>query len=342
MTTGRQPDDTPRNARPILIFGAPRSGTSLLSRLLNAHSRIAIPFESHLFNQWMERAQSYGDLSSTDAQRRLVGDIIAFGVVRDWTPLPDAKAVLAHVQGPGFGAVARAFMDWAAEIEDKQRWGEKTPHHTLLHADVLREWADALVVIIERDPRDVALSWKRARFGGNHVLPFARAWVKYVEACEAVRESLPPSRVFDLRYESLVTAPEDTLQELMVFLGENFEIGQLSFHQSGHVWKTDSRNQRKLQTPISDQSIGQWSIGLAPREGRLIETIAGDAMERRGYASSPGTGTTTTAELSFAKWVEFPAQRLLGLAKNARGFVYIGRDVAWRLRDLGTRRLMRP
>ena len=342
MTGCLRLDAMPANERPILIFGAPRSGTSLLSRLLNAHSRIAIPFESHLFNQWGNRAQCYGDLSEEAAQSRLVADIIAFGVVRDWTPLPRPKEVMGYVRGPGFGAIASAFMYWSAASQGKPRWGEKTPHHTLLHDDVLRAWNDAVVIIIERDPRDVALSWKRARFGGSHVLPFARAWVRYAEACETVRRNLPGARVFDVNYETLVTSPHETLERLMVSLGETFEPEQLAFHRSGECWQTDNRNQQKLQTPISDQSVGLWQSGLSAREISLVETITGHTMERRGYAATTTGPPMSAAQLAAAQWVGYPIGRLLGVTRNARGFSYLGRDLAWRLRDFGGRRLMAP
>jgi hypothetical protein len=334
----QEPDGMARRDRPILIFGAPRSGTSLLSRLLNAHSRIAIPFESHLFNQWLGRLPHYGDLSRRDNQRQLISDIVTFGVVRDWRPIPDPEDVLARTDGPGFAAVSRAFMDWAAETQGKPRWGEKTPHHTLLHREVLDAWNDPLVVVIERDPRDVALSWKQARFGGNHVLPFARAWDRYVAACEEVRRKLGPDRVFDVRYEALVSSPRKTLTDLMIFLDEEFEERQLSFHQSGEVWKTDNRNQERLQTPISNRSVGLWKSSLSPREVRLIESVAGKAMERRRYPRFSSGGHPRHFVL--ARWVGFPAQRVIGLARNARGLVYLGRDVAWRFRAVGGRKLM--
>lgn len=334
-------DDATTCQRPILIFGAPRSGTSLLSRLLNAHPNISIPFESHLFNQWQSRSALYGDLSSSDAQLRLIEDIIRFGVVHDWNPLPRPREVLAHVEGNSFGAIARAFLSNAAAAQGKPRWGEKTPHHTLLHRDVLEAWSDAMVICIERDPRDVALSWKRARFGGDHVLPFAKAWVRYSQACSEVKENFSSDRVFELKYETLVRRPEETLCTLMTFLGEAYDPSQLHFHEASSPWKTDSRNREKLRTPISPLSVGRWEQGLHAREVRLIEAIAGSIMQQKGYAlSTPGDGASSGA-MAFARWIVAPAKRISGAARNARGFVYLGRDIAWRLRAVGGRKVLR-
>lgn len=182
-----QTTPVPRNPAPVLTFGSPRSGTSLLSRLVDAHPRIAVPFESHFFNQWLPRSQGYGDLGDKSNRTALVRDMIDFGIMHDWEPRPDADAVVALIREHSFSGIASAFMAWWCNAHGKPRWGEKTPHHTLLYREVLQAWPEALVVMIQRDPRDVALSWKEARFGGNHVHAFARAWARYAGACAEVR-----------------------------------------------------------------------------------------------------------------------------------------------------------
>jgi hypothetical protein len=323
--------------RPVLVFGAPRSGTSLLSRLLDAHSAIRIPFESHLFNQWMGRAHRYGDLERPNCRRRLIEDITTFGVVRDWTRLPDTEAIMERVETNDFAGIARAFLQWSADDAQKRRWGEKTPHHTLLHRDVLTAWPDAVVIIIQRDPRDVVLSWKRARFGGNHVLPFAKAWVKYMRACDEVRAAMPPERRMSITYEALVRDPKAQLTQIMRFLGEEYEAAQLGFHESEEGWNTDKRNRTQLSQPISDSSIGQWQQGLTPREIALVESIAGAKMAPHGYAPSLAGRDASKLDFFRAQWIEYPLQRVWGLPGNAQGFRYLWRDISWRLNML-----MRP
>ena len=57
---------------PFFIFGCGRSGTSLLSRMLNQHSRLAVPYESHLFNTFSPLLKYYGDLNSLPNRKRLI------------------------------------------------------------------------------------------------------------------------------------------------------------------------------------------------------------------------------------------------------------------------------
>lgn len=323
---------------PILIFGAPRSGTSLLSRLIDAHSRISIPFESHVFNQWLPRLGAYGDLSDRARQKRLVEHIIRLGVVHDWKPRPDPVEVMALVKGPGFAPIARAVMEWAARNAGKPRWGEKTPHHTLLHKEVMAAWPDAQVVMIQRDPRAVALSWKEARFQGNHVLPFAKAWVRYAQALDAIEQSLPPRRRIRVTYKALVHDPQGELERLMAFLGEEFEPQQLEFYRHGTDYHTDKRNLARLKTPVSTDRIDRWKTDLSNHEIRLIETICGQTMAARGYdLSQRYAKPMPDARIALARYMEYPVQRFLGGFKNARGFIYLGRDLRWKAEHLFTR-----
>lgn len=322
------------NTKPILIFGAPRSGTSLLSRLLAAHSRIAIPLESHLFNQWSNGAKCYRDLSKVENQRHLIENIIRFGVVQDWRPRPVAADAAELVRGTGFGAVATGFMEWAAKAEGKVRWGEKTPYHTLLHRQVFEVWRDALVVMIHRDPRDVARSWKQARFGGNHVYPFAKAWKTYMHAAGAARELLPKTSWYTVRYEELVQNPERELTRIMTFLGEDFEPGQLGFHQEAMDWNTDARNRAQLRRPISIQNVGRWETALSPRVVRIVEYFTTPTLEAHGYTRRYPDSNLPLMDRAAVRYVEYPVQRILGIFKNRPGFVYLGRDLNWKARQI--------
>ena len=60
--------------RPFFILGAPRSGTSLLSRMLDSHPAIAVPDETKIFETFIPLLPLYGDLGQPARLRRLVDD----------------------------------------------------------------------------------------------------------------------------------------------------------------------------------------------------------------------------------------------------------------------------
>lgn len=322
---------TPRAERPILVLGAPRSGTSLMSRLIDAHPRITIPFESHLFSQWLPRVDQYGDLSHEANRRSLVRDIIDFGVVHDWDPRPIEDEVMALISEPSLGGVTRAMMDWWARQEGKPRWGEKTPWHLLLHREVRAAWPDALVILLHRDPRDVSLSWKEARFHGKHVQRFAESWVRHQQAAQDAMREIPEADRLVVAYEDVVRDPEAELTRIMTFLGEDYDPVQLEFHQNKTAYQTDARNESQLRRPISQNSIGRWKTGLSAREIRLIEAVAGPEMQRLGYEQATANPSVPGWEKAMIKYVEQPASRLPDVFRNRQGYTYLARDLAQKI-----------
>ncbi len=121
----------------FFILGAPRSGTSLLSQMLNRHPSIAVPYESHIFNGFYRWRRLYGDLRDPKHVEMLVDDILATDVMHDWWPRPVRSRVLAAVTRPDFGGVFEAFMAaWAAQC-GKVICGEKTPHNVYFADPIL-------------------------------------------------------------------------------------------------------------------------------------------------------------------------------------------------------------
>jgi hypothetical protein len=76
-------DNSMQQTSPILILGINRSGTTLLSMMLDAHSRIAIPHESHFFVSYYRDRASL-DFSGEAGRLDVVRRILAEPFVRSW------------------------------------------------------------------------------------------------------------------------------------------------------------------------------------------------------------------------------------------------------------------
>lgn len=305
---------------PFFIFGCGRSGTSLLSRMLDSHPGITVPHESHLYNRFYPLLPRSADLGNPRTRERLLARILATEHMRLWTPPPALGATLAAVRRPDFHGIVEALLDTWTRSQGKARWGEKTPHHTLWWRTILAGFPDLRVVHLVRDGRDVALSFKSAPFGPKHVYQAARHWAHYLAAAEDACNALGPTGFLQVRYEDLLADPEGELRRICAFLGEEYHPDLLTFHRRQQSdYPTDRRNADSLRRPLLSENTQKWRTGLTAREVRIFEAVAGDRLERYGYAMDAGRPRISTPVVLSCRYLEHPPRRLVAMLTNPKG-----------------------
>lgn len=212
---------------PIFICGAPRSGTTLLLSVLDAHPEIfCIPFETMLFCRRPPEKRLFRN-------ERLH---IAF------TKLQLTLYLLAQRIPSG-----------------SRRWCEKTPHNVHNIDFILRAFRNRVKVIhIYRDGRDVVTS-VHGRVNKTIVTP--EGWAKCIRAGLAHKDA---SNVYHLRYESLVEDFENEVKKLLDFLGAAFTTSVRNFHDVSNINENESLvDSHGYQgsfrpRPIDRDSVGKW------------------------------------------------------------------------------------
>ncbi len=228
----RLDDDPNPNRSAVIVLGVSRSGTSLLRQMLNQHSEIAIPSESHFIVPLWER---YRRRPNTDL---LLADLTYVRKVQEWgVDLDDVRRRLP--EEAGFPEVIQALYRSYAEARGKSRFGDKTPLYIQYLDLVEHVFPRARYLHIVRDGRNAALSYDkmahRPRF--SWVFPqglgdFAVRWRREVLGAQRFGSTIAAGRYFELRYEDLVTAPEAKLRELTSFLDLGFEPAMLEYHRN--------------------------------------------------------------------------------------------------------------
>ena len=208
---------------PIIVLGCHRSGTSLLRRCLDSHSRIAWPPET-LFLEGLAATLEYPDADKGFAGIGLTTEVAA----------ADLRGLIDR------------WMRQHAAREGKPRWADKSPG-VLAYLDGLDRLLGPRVryVAIVRDGMDVATSlgateprwWQLQPYldaGGDPYLAAGRYWVERNEALHAFLDR-HPERSHLLRYTDLVTQPEDTLKAVFASLREAWEPEVLDFNAHAHA-----------------------------------------------------------------------------------------------------------
>ncbi len=304
---------------PFLIIGAQRSGTSLLSRILNQHPGIAVPPESFFFNTFGPLRRFYGDLSLAENRDRLIDDALSTVKMREWSPRPSRTAVQAHIREQTLGGVFRAILDAWTETQHKGRWGEKTPHNALCWTDVHEALPEVPLLHIVRDGRDVALSLMASKFGPKTVYAAAHRWRRYLRAIADIKSSIGPGQLHEIRYEELLQRPEEVLTGVCAFLGESYSPQMLEFYKDSTAYSEYDAEHRNLRNPLMPEKVARWRRKMAPAEVRVFESVAARELAAYGYTLATQAAPLRGLERFYLGWIVNPPKKVFALLRNDVG-----------------------
>lgn len=304
---------------PLFILGAPRSGTSLLSRMLGSHPAIAVPDETKIFEAFVRLLPLYGDLREPGRLRRLARDVVGWRWIRRLPDPPGLDEVLAKVARPDLCGVFEALLLTWTERQGKPRWGEKSPNNLFYWPLLEAAFPTALVVHIVRDGRDVALSQIAAPFGPKTMAAAADRWVRHIDMIRAIGRRIGPGRYVEIRYEDLLAEPEATITRVLELVGEPFDPVMLQFHRNARPVGTDPLNDVNILKPLQVGNTGKWAADVSPEQLAVFESIAGPTLDACGYARATEAGPIAPADRLYRRWVEHPPRKLVAMARNSAG-----------------------
>jgi hypothetical protein len=290
------PTETMQPPMPIIV-GVPRSGTTLLRMMIDAHSAVAIPPETGFL-------PSLADLDPNQNASRT-----AFDIITGFHTWPDfgmdavkLRAALDRLSPVAPGDAARTFYRTYAARFKKHRWGDKTPIYGSSIDRIATLLPEARFIHIIRDGRDVMVSVRSLWFRpGDTVEACAEDWMSRVTRVRELGAAVPHYR--EVGYEALVQRPAETLAEICRFLALDFEPRMLRYHRRAAarlgehqarytadgqllVSKADRvRNQRFVMEPPQEDRIGRWKTELTEEEVRRFEADAGGWLDRLGYGT---------------------------------------------------------
>lgn len=266
---------------PFFIVGAQRSGTTMLRLMLNAHPRLAIPFESAFLGAY----ETLGDraLDSPAAAAHALELLAEDPWTKKGGIIADRERVLAHPIR-SYADLLRAVFGEYARGRGKPRWGIKTPGY-VEHLDALwKLFPGCLIVHIVRDGRDVALSLKRVSWGSSHIPRVAEDW-KWKTLLGRKMGAMIGEHYLEVRYEDLVRAPEPVLRRICAFLGEDYDPAMLEYHRDARAEMPEQslRWHRSSVSRPDPNKVFAWKREMPVVDQMLFEDIAGAALETFGY-----------------------------------------------------------
>ncbi len=281
------------NSPPFFIVGCARSGTTLLRDLLRSHPRLTIPNESHFIPAFYH---CYGNPKSVREAVVIARAILRLQYVQAWA-LPMTEQTFADCRTYD-EIISRIYQAWARK-EGKPRWGDKTPHYVTRIPVLAKAFPDARFIHIYRDGRDVARSWIRARFGPQNVFTAAQDWKARVTAGRQSGLALPRHRYLEVKYETLLERPEETMQKVCLFLDELYDPAVLQRNLQPGRRRASLFGGRDLglrERAIIQTNSDKWKAGMSSADQLLFESVAGDLLQELGYEVNGQTRNVTWLE----------------------------------------------
>ena len=137
-----------------------------------------------------------------------------------------------------------------------------------MHAAFLHELFPAMrMIAIYRDPRDVVASGKRHAWAPPDAARGARRIAAMHARWEEQRERLPEDAAMELRFETLIAEPDETLASIWRFLGLPEPAEPHGINLSRH-------------------HIGRYRSDLSAAEIADVESVLGPWMIEHGYPLS--------------------------------------------------------
>lgn len=239
-------DQAPSGPVPIFIVGLPRTGTTVLDRVLGNHPEVV----------------SLGERNDLEAAISEVSDHFYPGGLREsrWEKLAGIDPLTVGV---------RYRERLAPMIAGSRCFIDKNPRNFFNVGLILRALPQARILCVRRDPMDACFSNLKELFEGG-AYPYSYAFEDLAAhrrgfdrlLAHWMAEARGAMHVVD--YEALVRSGEDTLRGILAFCGLAPALDMLDITANAAPVSTASSSQ--VRSPIHDRGIGAWRRYAVPLE----------------------------------------------------------------------------
>jgi tetratricopeptide (TPR) repeat protein len=245
---------------PVFFVGFPRSGTTLMEQILDAHDDVISVEEQPL----LEAARLHLDKASATAYPTGLADLppeTISGARQAWW-----QAAREHV----------------GDLAEGVQLVDKLPLNIVHLGLVRRLFPGAKILVALRDPRDVVLSCFMQSFRPNdamvHFRDLEAAANLYVEVMTNWRQQSAFLELdcFDYRYENLVADPGSVARDVLKFLGLPWQEDVLDYHTRSRERLVKTPSYQDVREAVYSRAVKRWqhyATNLAPVQDRLAPFV---------------------------------------------------------------------
>jgi tetratricopeptide (TPR) repeat protein len=229
--------EAPANPSPIFVLGQPRTGTTLVERIISSHSQVHSAGELQQFSLAIRRIGNYQD------------------------PRRFSQAFFAAAKTMDPEKIGALYMQTTDRMRGSTpRFVDKLPQNFLLIPMILKALPGARIVHLTRDPMDACFASYKQLFADAYLHSYdqaemARHHARYRKLMATWRERFP-GQFHDISYEDTARNLEPNARALLDYLDLPWEDACLDFHRQDGAVSTASAAQ--VREPAHTRSIGRW------------------------------------------------------------------------------------
>lgn len=262
-----------------------RSGSNLITKLIDNHSLYCGPTPPHLLRVFINKLDSYNNLSDDKNWEIFVTDIFEFynSKIGVWESTITKKELL-NIKPRNLAEVV------------KYIYHKETLYHNKKHAfikevktysffDYLNEnYEHSKFVWLVRDPRDMALSWSQSPVHRGDIVRATKIWKEDQQETFKLYEKYR-NKILLIKYEDLVSNQIEALKLICTFLDIPFESAMVEFHKSRtskeNAIQTD--NWKNLDKEIITDNFKKYQKKLSQEQIQYIEYVCKNEMKTLLY-----------------------------------------------------------
>lgn len=281
-----------------------RSGTTLLTTVLDSHSDISLGYEllpvdlpspRIMIVNLEEAALELGKKELVPIGKILKNKglnaegLFAIRVARSGIEYEDYMDLLNQLIDKGYGKTESIIDRFKISYEVVVR--KAVNESSILKGFKLNNasyelahklFPNSYYVYILRDPRDIWVSHKKRNFNRT-VEDVSKVWVVYLDKFEKFSKKYFSNTKL-IRYEDLVTNPKDTINNIFSVLPLDVELSVFEFYKSdATVHKAGHPNSEQLSQDFFTSSVSGWKNSITEEDIHVIEERCGKLMTKYDY-----------------------------------------------------------
>jgi len=279
--------DLIKDWRIIFLLCSERSGSNFTTKLMNNHSQICGPSTKHIINPLARNSFRYQPFNEKNWTFLLKDLLNLFNVTFSiWKIDLTLNELKENIETGDLKQLIFYIFNKEAQSHGKSHVFIKEIGFYEFYPFVKHYFPNANFLFQIRDPRDMALSWRKSKIHRGGVVQAAKRWkIDQQQFLKIQQLEQANSNIATFKYEELVSDPKSKLSIALDMINLDFESNMLKMDADELTKKNSEQlsSWKNISGPILRDNFNKYRLELNNSEIEIIEAICYFEMVQLGY-----------------------------------------------------------